>query len=66
MLRICYHGINIKIAAIQVYHCCEVFVIPEAACPALDVLYNTVDSLKDGICETILKIIEDLLPVVTY
>ena len=66
LLRICYYGINVKITAIQVYHRCKIFVIPESTGSSLDVLYDAVDPFKYGICKTVFKVVEYLLPMVTY
>lgn len=64
MLRICYYCINIQLTTVQVYHCFEVFVIPEPSCPAFDILDNAVHTFQDGICKAILEVIQYLIPVV--
>ena len=65
MLRICYYCINIKLTAVQVYHCLKVLVIPESAGTSFDILDDTVHSFQNGIGKTILEVIQYLVPMVT-
>ncbi len=65
-LRLGNDDIKIQVSAYQIDHGLEVFHIPESSCTTLQVLDNTVHSLKYGVGVLVFEVVENFLAMSPY
>ena len=65
-LRLGNNDIKIQFSAYQIDHGLEVFYIPESSCTTLQILDNTVHSLKYGVGVLVFEVVENFLAMSLY